>query len=500
VAMSAAFILLCIALYFGGLLLIAYITGRKSDANTYFIGNKASPWYAVAFGMLGDSLSGVTYISVPGNVINTQFSYLQLVLGYLVGYVIIAKILLPLYYKMNLLSIYTYLETRFGRSTQKTGAFFFILSRTLGAAGRLYLAAGVIQFFVFDRFESVHIPFALSVSVIIALMLLYTYKGGIKTLVWTDTFQSFFLILGVVLSIAAIISSTDWSFGTAVSKLTHSSYSQVFFFDWHKSTFFFKQFLGGVFIAVTMTGLDQNMMQKNLSMSNLKDAQKNIYWFSIVLVIVNFFFLALGALLFIYQQEKGIPLPMNEAGKILTDRVFPNLALNYLGAFAGLVFIIGLTAATFSSADSVLTTLTTSMYIDMFELDKKVTLPEKKKTFYRHAIHIGFAVLLWACILVFNAINSKAIIDTILIIAGYTYGPLLGLFSFGILLKRHVADKIIPAICIASPLLTYGLNMLLPVLIEGYQSGTEIILLNGMITFGSLYLFSKREENRLLHS
>jgi Na+/proline symporter len=351
---------------------------------------------------------------------------------------------------------------------------------------------------VFDRFESIHIPFAVSVSVIIALMLLYTYKGGIKTLVWTDTFQSFFLILGVVLSIAAIISSTDWSFTTAVSKLVHSNHSQVFFFDWHKSTFFFKQFLGGVFIAVTMTGLDQNMMQKNLSMSNLKDAQKNIYWFSIVLVIVNFFFLALGALLFIYQQEKGIPLPMNEAGKILTDRVFPNLALNYLGAFAGLVFIIGLTAATFSSADSVLTTLTTSMYIDMFELDKKTHLPEKKKTFYRHAIHIGFAVLLWACILVFNAINSKAIIDTILIIAGYTYGPLLGLFSFGILLRRNVTDKIIPIICLASPLLTYGLNLLLPILIEGYQSGTEIILLNGIITFGGLFLFSKREEKPVI--
>ena len=492
--MSAPFILLCIALYFGGLLLIAYVTSRKSDANTYFIGNKSSPWYAVAFGMLGDSLSGVTYISVPGNVIHSQFSYLQLVLGYLVGYIIIAKVLLPLYYRMNLLSIYTYLESRFGRHTQKTGAFFFILSRTLGAAGRLYLAAGVIQFFVFDRFETVHIPFALSVSVIIALMLLYTYKGGIKTLVWTDTFQSFFLILGVVLSIAAIVSSTHWGFEKAVSKLVHSEYSQVFFFDWHKSTFFFKQFLGGIFIAVTMTGLDQNMMQKNLSCRSLKDAQKNIYWFSMVLVVVNFFFLALGALLFLYQQEKHIPLPMNEAGKILTDRVFPNLALNYLGTFAGLVFIIGLTAATFSSADSVLTTLTTSMYIDMFEIDKKETLSEPKKTIYRRCIHIGFAFLLWACILLFNAINSKAIIDTILVIAGYTYGPLLGLFSFGILLKRSVKDIQVPALCLLSPVLTYALSLALPKWIENYESGNEIILLNGMITFIGLLLFSKKQE------
>jgi Na+/proline symporter len=245
-----------------------------------------------------------------------------------------------------------------------------------------------------------------------------------------------------------------------------------------------------------MTGLDQNMMQKNLSMSNLKDAQKNIYWFSITLVIVNFFFLSLGALLYLYQQEKGIPLPMNEAGKILTDRVFPNLALNYLGAFAGLVFIIGLTAATFSSADSVLTTLTTSMYIDMFELDKKAHLTQSKKTFYRHFIHIGFAVLLWACILVFNAINSKAIIDTILVIAGYTYGPLLGLFSFGIILKRTVNDKIIPAICLASPVLTYGLSICLPML--SYELGNEIILLNGIITFVGLWLFSKKQEALVL--
>ncbi|MBS1648020.1 MAG: sodium:solute symporter [Bacteroidetes bacterium] len=495
--MSASFILICIALYFGGLLLIAYITGRKSDANSYFIGNKASPWYAVAFGMLGDSLSGVTYISVPGNVVHTQFSYLQLVLGYLVGYAIIAKVLLPLYYKMNLLSIYTYLENRFGRNTQKTGAFFFILSRTLGAAGRLYLAAGVIQFFVFDRLESIHIPFAVSVSVIIALMLLYTYKGGIKTLVWTDTFQSFFLLMGVVLSIAAIISSTNWSLAATVSKLVQSPHTKIFFFNWHESSFFFKQFLGGVFIAVTMTGLDQNMMQKNLSCRSLQEAQKNIYWFSIVVVVVNFFFLALGALLFLYQQEKNIALPVNEAGKIITDRVFPNLALNHLGIFAGLVFIIGLTAATFSSADSVLTTLTTSMYVDMLELDKKTTLPETQKTRYRHIIHISFAVLLWLCIIVFNQINNQAIIDTILLIAGYTYGPLLGLFSFGIFLKKQVPDGAIPFICVASPLLTYALSLALPKVIEGYQTGNEIILLNGFITFAGLYLAGSKKQTSL---
>jgi len=399
--MSATLILICISVYFGALLLIAWVTGRKSTAASYFIGNKASPWYAVAFGMLGDSLSGVTYISVPGEVVNSKFSYFQLVLGYFVGYFIISHILLPLYYKMNLLSIYSYLQERFGKITQKTGAFFFLLSRTLGAAARLYLAAGVIQFFVFDQME-IKVPFALSVSIIIGLMLLYTYKGGIKTLVWTDTFQSLFLVLGVVLSIAAIISSTSWSLGDAVSKLYHSEYSQVFFWDWHKTSFFGKQFLGGIFIAVAMTGLDQNMMQKNLSCKSLGEAQKNIFWFSVVMVIVNLFFLSLGALLYMYQQEMSIAVPMNEAGKILSDRVFPNLALNHLGIFAGLVFIIGLTAATFSSADSVLTTLTTSTYVDMFELDKKDSIKESKKTQYRHIIHIGFAVLLLLCILIFN--------------------------------------------------------------------------------------------------
>ncbi len=487
--MSATLILVCIGVYFGALLFIAWLTGRKSTAASYFIGNKASPWYAVAFGMLGDSLSGVTYISVPGEVANSHFSYFQLVLGYFAGYFIISHILLPLYYKMNLLSIYTYLETRFGRITQKTGAFFFILSRTLGAAARLYLAAGVIQFFVFDQME-IKVPFALSVSIIIGLMLLYTYKGGIKTLVWTDTFQSLFLVLGVVLSIAAIISSTSWSVGEAVSKLYHSEYSQVFFWDWHKTSFFGKQFLGGVFIAVAMTGLDQNMMQKNLSCKSLGEAQKNIFWFSIVMVIVNLFFLSLGALLYMYQKEMSIALPMNEAGKIITDRVFPNLALNHLGIFAGLVFIIGLTAATFSSADSVLTTLTTSTYVDMFELDKKPNLDENKKTKYRHIIHISFAVLLLICILIFNEVNSSAVIKTVLLVAGYTYGPLLGLFSFGMFNKRKVNDKVIPLICVLAPALTYLISYLLPKV--GYEVGNELILLNGGITFGGLYLFSKK--------
>jgi Na+/pantothenate symporter len=298
-------------------------------------------------------------------------------------------------------------------------------------------------------------------------------------------------VLGVVLSIAAIISSTSWSFGDAVKGVIHSEYSQVFFWDWHKSTFFGKQFLGGVFIAVAMTGLDQNMMQKNLSCRSLGEAQKNIFWFSIVMVIVNIFFLSLGALLYMYQQQMNIAAPVSEAGKIISDRVFPNLALNHLGIFAGLVFIIGLTAATFSSADSVLTTLTTSVYVDMLELDRK-ELDEKIKAKYRHSIHIGFAVLLWLCILIFNEVNSSAVIKIVLIIAGYTYGPLLGLFSFGIFCKRKVADAMMPVVCLLSPLLTYVLSTYLSEH-TSYQVGNELILINGGITFAGLFLLSKKE-------
>ncbi|MGZ3885144.1 MAG: sodium:solute symporter, partial [Bacteroidia bacterium] len=344
--MSPILIISFIAVYFCFLMGIAWYTSRKSTADTYFLGNKASPWYAVAFGMIGDSLSGVTYISVPGKVGNAHFSYLQLVLGYFVGYFIISHFLLPLYYRLNVTSIYEYLKNRFGKATQKTGALFFIISRVMGAAGRLYLAAGVIQLFVFDQFESVHVPFWVSVSVILCLMLLYTYRGGIKTLVWTDTFQSLFLVLGVVLSIAAIIHHLDISFADAAKKVMSSGYTETFFWNWKASNFFFKEFIGGVFIAVAMTGLDQNMMQKNLSCKSLGEAQKNIFWFSIIMVVVNIFFLSLGALLFIYYDQTGTALPTDAlSGKLLSDKVFPNLALNHLGIFAGLVFIIGLTAA-----------------------------------------------------------------------------------------------------------------------------------------------------------
>ena len=474
--------------YFGALLFISWYTGRNANESGYFLGNKKSPWYAVAFGMLGDSLSGVTFISVPGAVAAQKFSYLQLVLGYIIGYWIIAGVLFPLYYKLKLTSIYSYLKTRFGPASEKTGSFFFLISRTLGAAARLYLAVGVIQIFIFD---ALGVPFAVSVSVIIVLILIYTLRGGIKTLVWTDTFQSLFLLLGVVFSIVAIASQLDWGPAEIISRISNSDYFHVFNWEWQSKAFFPKQFLGGVFIAVSMSGLDQNMMQKNLSMETSQDAQKNIRWFSVMMAIVNVFFLSLGALLYLYASEKGIALPAKG------DDLFPMLALNHLGVFASVVFILGLTAATFSSADSVLTTLTTSFYIDVLNVDPKQTVFENKfKANLRYLIHGSFAVLLLLVILLIRELNSSAVIDTVLLIAGYTYGPLLGMFSFGILTKRDPKDYLVPLICLLSPALCFGVSRIPVQYIGGYQLGNEILILNGFFTFLGLWAISSSQKSQ----
>ena len=491
---SPLLILVFILAYFGILLFIGWFTSRNASANSYFIGNKQSPWYLVAFGMIGDSLSGVTFISVPGTVGTAHFSYLQLVIGYFVGYFIISHVLLPIYYKMNLISVYEYLEKRFGKVTQKTGSAFFILSRLLGAAGRLFLAASVIQFFVFDRFETLHIRFEWSVSVIILLMLLYTYRGGIRTLVFTDTFQSLFLVLGVVLSIVAIFKSMDLSFSEAVSGIFHSNYSETFFFDFNKTNFVLKEFIGGVFIAVSMTGLDQNMMQKNLSCRSLKEAQRNIFWFSIVMVIVTVCFLSLGALLYQYYDFAGMTLPSDSNGKVITDKVFPNLALNHLGVFAGMVFIIGLTAATFSSADSVLTTLTTSTYIDILEIERRQNTSTQQKKTARILIHFAYAFLLWLVIILFNRLNQQAVITTILTVAGYTYGPLLALFFLGLFTKIRLTDRAVPLACVIGPLICYALKQFTLDYPGSYQIGNELILVNGVITTLCLLLLRKKVE------
>lgn len=472
---------LTIAAYFGVLMLISYFTSKNATNDAYFLGNKSSPWFIVAFGMIGDSLSGVTFVSVPGEVGVQGFAYLQIVLGYMLGYWVIASVLLPLYYKLNITSIYSYLGQRFGSSAQQTGSTFFLLSRTIGAAFRLFISAGVMQVFLFQH---IGIPFWLSVSIIIVLILLYTLKGGIKTLVWTDTFQSIFLLMGVVLTAVAILHRLDWSVGEAASKIAESKFSTVWVWDPKSKLYIFKQLISGMFIAIAMTGLDQNMMQKNLSCRTLKDAQKNMYWFSVIVVIVNIIFLALGALMYLMAEQQNIAIPAK------TDTFLPLLAQSYLGTTAAVVFLLGITAATFSSADSVLTTLTTSFYIDVLHLDKSKAGEDKLKR-TRNVIHAAFAFTLLLVILVFEAINDGTVISGIFTAAGYTYGPLIGLFSFGIFTQKQIYSKAVWLVCIAAPLISYWLSSNSKSLFDGYQIGFELLLINGLLTFIGLWAISK---------
>ncbi|GAB4450873.1 MAG: sodium:solute symporter [Bacteroidia bacterium] len=481
--MSASLILLFIGIYFLLLLFIAFITSRHSSAFSYFLGNKASPWYIVALGMIGDSLSGVTYISVPGKVYTSGLTYLQIVAGYFVGYFVIAYLLLPLYYRLNVTSIYEFLEKRFDKNVQKTGALFFIISRLLGAAGRLFLAAGVIHQFVLIHYG---ISFEWSISIILILMLLYTIKGGIKTLVWTDALQSLFLVLGVVLSIVAINHQLNWTLVDSVKNIIHSNYFRLFEWEWTKPNFFLKDFIGGIFIAVAMTGLDQNMMQKNLSCKNINEAQKNIVSFSFVMFLVNVFFQLLGVLIYLYFENKNIPLPLKADGSIYTDKVFPLLALQYLNVWSALFFILGLTAATFSSADSVLTTLTTSFYIDILHINENQKLSERKKQLIRTGIHIVFTILIWVVILMYQVMNNQAIVDTILMLAGYTYGPLLAMFGIGIFSRKKISSNTLIIASFLAPLILYFLSKTkLP---YEYKLGNEIIIWNAILVVVLVWL------------
>lgn len=491
--MSAGVILVCIALYFAGLLSISWFTGRNESNEAYFIGNRASPWFVVAFGMIGDSLSGVTFISLPGTIVSNSFSYLQLVMGYLAGYAVIAWVLLPVYYKLQLTSIYAYLNGRFGASSQKTGSFYFLISRLLGAGLRLLLAINVLQLFVFDAWN---IPFPISVALIILLMLVYTFRGGIKTLIWTDLFQSGFLLLAVVLSIWAILNQLDWSFVQAVSEIKTSRFSDTFFWDWREKNYFFKQFISGAFITIVMTGLDQNMMQKNLSIRTISEARKNILAFSGIVFVVNLFFLSLGALIYIYAEKTGVQLPVDpKTLKLQTDKVFPFLAFNHLGLLASLVFIIGLTAATFNSADSVLTTLTTSFCIDFLGFDAEKE-SSSKQTQTRHLVHIGFAVLLWFCIILSRNLNQTSILDAIFTIAAYTYGPLLGLFGFGLFTNRRLKDSYVPFLSLLPPIASWVLFVNSESWFSGYRFSYELLLINGLLMFILLWFFSSKEKQK----
>ncbi len=461
---------------------VTWITARKANNQSFYIGNRISPWFVVAYGMIGASLSGVTFMSVPGWVKETQFSYMVVVFGYLFGYFVIALVLLPLYYRLKLTSIYSYLDKRFGFWSYKTGAGFFILSRILGASLRMFLVINVLQIFVFDAW---HVPFWVNVLIFIALIILYTLKGGIRTIVWTDTLQTTFMLLAVILSVVYISREMGTSVFKLVGTVIDSSVSKMFITDWHNERFFVKQFLSGMFITISMTGLDQEMMQKNLSCRNLKEAQKNMFTFSGILVFVNFLFLVLGAFLLIYAQSKSINVAM-------TDDLFPTVAFKYLSPVAGIVFLIGLISAAFPSADGALTSLTTSVSIDFLGLEKREGLTESKKTKIRYAVHVTIALIFFISILIFRSLNDRAIIDKLFTIAGYTYGPLLGLFSFGLFTNRQVKDKVTPYIAILSPVVCYFLSMYSEELFNGYKFGFELLLLNGFLTFLGLLAFSHK--------
>jgi len=440
----------------------------------------------VAYGMIGASLSGVTFMSVPGWVGDTQFSYMMVVLGYLFGYFVIATVLMPLFYRLNLTSIYSYLEGRFGFWSYKTGAFFFLVSRTIGASFRMFLVVNVLQVFVFDAWG---IPFTVTTLIFIILILLYTFKGGIKTIIWTDTVQTTFMLTALVLTLFLITKNLGMDFRQMFNSVWDSEYSKMIFGDWHDKRFYLKQLLSGAFIAIVMTGLDQEMMQKNLSCRTLKDAQKNMFSFSLILVFVNFLFLFLGAAIYLFTTAKGISLPER------SDDLFPMVAINYLGPVAGLVFIVGLISAAYPSADGALTSLTTSFSIDFLGIDKNEKLSEKQKEKTRYMVHAGFALLLLLVIVVFRAINDRAVVDKLFTIAGYTYGPLLGLYSFGLFTRWQVKDRWVPLIALISPVLCYFLSIYDQMLLNGYNFGFELLIINGIFMFLGLVLIRRKKLN-----
>jgi Na+/proline symporter len=488
--MSPTLIVSILILYFSALLFIAYLTSKKSDSNDFFTANRQSSWYLVAFGMIGTSLSGVTFISVPGAVgaVNkatgqfNQFGYFQLVLGYLVGYFFIATVLMPIYYRMNLVSIYSYLEERLGFWSYKTGAAFFILSRTIGASFRLYLAAEVLQIGILNAWG---VPFYVTVMITIVLIWIYTYKGGIKTIIWTDSFQTIFLISALIISVVLILGELNIPIWEMPKAVADSPFSQIFFWDAKADNFFVKQFISGAFIAIVMTGLDQDLMQKNLTCKHIGDAQKNMFWFCTILVFVNLLFLSLGALLYMYAGAKGIALPAKP------DELYPLLALNHFGTFAGVFFLLGITASSYASADSALASLTTSFCFDF--LNFKNIEEEKRKIYLKNIVHVGFSVLLLLVIVLFKVLNDDSVVNSVFKAAGYTYGPLLGLFFFGLFTTRSTNDKYVPYICVLSPIVCYVINLYSVELLNGYKFGFEILLLNGALTFGGLALFSKKK-------
>ncbi len=514
--MNATILLSFVGAYFALLLVVAYFTSKQSDNNSFFIGNRNSNWLLVAFGMIGTSLSGVTFVSVPGTVGAKGFQYFQIVIGYFIGYLVVAYVLLPLYYKLQLTSIYTYLKERIGNTAYKTGAMYFIISRTLGATARLYLVVNILQIFILD---SLGVPFAVTTAVILLLILLYTFEGGVKTIVYTDTLQTTFMLLGLVVAIVAIWQALQVNFGAAITAMGDAGYLKFFNTDVKDAGFFGKQIIGGAFITIAMTGLDQEMMQKNISVKNLAGSQKNMLTYSSVLVFVNLLFLLLGGSLYLFAKQNGIATT--------GDDLFPTIAMQgHLHMAIGVLFVIGLISALFPSADGALTALTSSFCIDILNINKKENnkdeqlndiITEKNKKRKRLTVHITFTIIFFICTLIFKAINDKSIIDVILKLAGYTYGPLLGLFMFGILTKRNIKDGLVLPICIVAPILILVLDMInnadwfikklnitggfadnltsMQSIFGGYKIGIELLILNGLLTFILLFIASKKVQN-----
>ena len=486
--------------YFLLLLGVAMYTARNATNESFFIGNKNSNWMLVAFGMIGTSLSGVTFVSVPGTVGNISwgsfngFSYFQVVIGYIIGYLVIAYILIPLYYKLNLTSIYVYLEQRFGRESYKTGALFFIISRTFGATARLFLVINVLQIFILDEMG---VPFVLTTALILGMILLYTFKGGVKTIVYTDTLQTTFMLAGLIICIIYILTHMDLSFSQAIASMKEKGYTRLWITDLNNKSHVMKNLIGGAVIAIAMTGLDQEMMQKNISVRNMKDSQKNILTFTTIMVIVNLLFLFLGGLLYLYVTINGGTYEGNQllfGGKnVIGDDIFPTIALFHLPPAIGVIFIIALISALFPSADGAITALTATFCIDILGMQRRQDWDEAKKKTIRQRIHIGFALVFLLFVMVYKWIDNPSMIGVILKVAAYTYGPLLGLFTFGIILQRNVLDKWVPLVCLLSPLLCLLIDLNQKAIFGSFEIGLELLIINGLITFIGLMLISKKE-------
>jgi Na+/proline symporter len=469
-----------LAIYFALLLYISYYTSKGADTNAFFTANRQSPWWLVAFGMIGTSISGLTFISVPGAVGKTSFTYFQLILGHSFGYLTIALVLMPLYYRMNLISIYGYLEKRFGFWSYKTGSAFFLLSRTIGSAARLYLAVNVLQIAIF---APIGVPFVVTVFISIFLIWLYTHRGGVQTIIWTDTLQTLFLLIALFITIFLVGQQMNMGLGDMIQTISESKYSHMFEWDWKNPHFFGKDFLAGVFIAIVMTGLDQDLMQKNLTCKSIGEAQKNMFWFYWILLFINILFLSLGALLYLYADANQIAIPVK------TDELYPMLALGgQFGTLAAVTFLLGIIAASYASSDSALTALTTSFCIDFLSIEK---FKEEKRKKMKHRVHLGFSLLFFVVIGLFHLFNNQELIAAVFNLAGYTYGPLLGLFAFGLFTKRNVRDKLVPIVCLSSPILTYILETQSQSLFGGF--GFAKLILNGSICFVLLWLIREKK-------